>query len=152
MNRWNTCDSPETTRGGSCRTHSSSSVMLFVLWLLMKPSALTSAGEADDGSTLHVTAALPPNSSGPWRGLTVGILYGFQVELFIFLKAGDVSLLLQVLGSVEDVFLRRFVGDHLCSVRLTVSLQEIRQSTPTPNEHQNIDTRWDAFANNQDEH
>lgn len=51
---------------------------------------------------------------------TIRVLYGLQVELFIFLKAADVSLLLQVFGPVEDVLLRGFVGNHLWSVCLTL--------------------------------
>lgn len=51
---------------------------------------------------------------------TIRVLYGLQVELFIFLKAADVSLLLQVFRPVEDVLLRGFVGNHFWSVCLTL--------------------------------
>lgn len=45
--------------------------------------------------------------------LTVGALYGLEVELLVLLEAADVSLLLQLLGAVEHVLLRGFVGNHV---------------------------------------
>lgn len=54
---------------------------------------------------------------GTIRGLTIGVLYGLQVQFSVFLKAADVSLLFQDFGTMEDVFLRSFVRDHRWDVR-----------------------------------
>ncbi len=83
-------------------------------------------------------------------GLTVGILYGLYVELLVLLKAGDVSLLLQVLTAVEHVFFRRFVGNHPWNVRWTSSRVNVSRSEVstgdalTDNRHQRRRTAEEA--------
>lgn len=44
--------------------------------------------------------------------LTIGVVDRLQVELLVFVEAGDVRLLLQVPGPVEHVLLRDIVGNH----------------------------------------
>ena len=51
---------------------------------------------------------------GPHLGLTIGALYGAQVELLILVIAADVSLLLQLFGGVIDVLLGYLVRNHFC--------------------------------------
>lgn len=55
------------------------------------------------------------------------MLHRLSVELLVFLKTGDVSLLLQVLGHQEDVFLRGFVWNH---ARVCLSC-ELPQMSPS---------------------
>ena len=58
--------------------------------------------------------------------LTIWVLYGLLIELLVFLEAGDVRLLLQILRCVEDVVLRSFVGDHFFKTKRGLLHQPLR--------------------------
>ena len=59
--------------------------------------------------------------------LTIWVLYGLLIELLVFLEAGDVRLLLQILRCVEDdVVLRSFVGDHFLKTKRGLLHQPLR--------------------------
>ena len=81
---------------GFIHTFSLSVVFTFPMYLFSSPNALVAV--VVDMSK----AAL----------LTIWVLYGFIIELLVFLEARDVSLRLQILRCMEDVVLRSFVGNH----------------------------------------